>query len=339
MIVKIIRNICLALASMALASACGDDEHFRVNGSIDGNPTMNLRVSWYADGNWHQLITAAREGAFEFAGAAPQGAVLEINDYENRLLGRTFVANGQELELHLDRANPWNIQASGNEVASAWADFLRSNADIANTGSHAVNSAIARYIGENPENMVSTLLLTANYDAAADLAGADSLLQLIATPARPAWLTESFNFMLQRMVQAGASEPVVPFRYLDRRDSLLMLRPADAPYTLLAFDNNRSGRADSIVPVLKQLKSDHRRLGILEISLDSDSAEWKRNTRRDTATWSQGWGAEGFAARGVAHLGIPGVPFFIVCDSAGNQLLRTASITAAADSINSLMRP
>ncbi len=319
-------------------TACGDEERFRVAGTIEGNPTMNLRVSWYADGSAHTLITAARNGEFEFQGSAPAGTVLEIADYENRLLGRSYVANGQELTLRLDRDNPWNIRASGNDDASAWADFLRDNAGVRSQGSVAINSLIANYISEHPDRLVSTLLLTGDYDAASDPFGADSLIQLIAPAARPAALTEGFNFLLQRMVQAGASEPVVPFRYLARTDSLGMFRPSDADFSLIAIDNNRTGRSDSVVPALKELAAAHRTLAILEISLDSDSAEWKRNTRRDTATWTQAWGAAGFAARGIANLGVPRAPYFIVCDSAGRQVLRTGSTSVLTDSLPKILR-
>lgn len=324
----------LMCAVAAALCGCGDDERFRVAGTIEGNPTMNLRVSWYSDGAAHALITAARAGEFELQGSAPAGTVLEIADYENRLLGRTYVANGQELTLRLDRDNPRRIEASGNDAAAEWADFLRANADASGA---AVNSAIADYIGSHPDRLVSTLLLTCDYDAAADPFGADSLMQLIVPAARPAALTESFNFLLQRMVQAGASEPVVPFRYLARNDSLRIFRPSDAPFSLLAMVNNRTGRADSVLPALKELVG-RRHLAILEISLDSDSAEWKRNTRRDTATWTQTWGAAGFAARGIAPLAVPAVPYFIVCDSAGRQLLRTGSVAVLTDSLNNILR-
>ncbi len=326
---------------VTLLCACGDSEQFRISGSISGNPTMNLRVHYIGDGtdNHVSLVTAARDGAFEFTGNAPRGTVVEVYDYDNHLLGRTYVLNGQELTLRLDRSNPWNIEASGNEMATAWADFLRANADSAGTA--GANDLIADYICNNPSSIISTLLLVSEFNAGADPAGADSLMQLIDPSARPAVLTEGFNYLLQRMVQETASRPLVPFPYLDRKDSLRMLRTSDSRYTLLAIDNNRCGRDDSIVPALRRLSDRRHRnqcLGIVEFSLDQDTLEWKRSTRRDTATWTQAWAAGGFAGRGIAPLAVPSVPFFIVCDSAGTQLLRTTSITLAADSLSKLLQ-
>lgn len=327
----------LSLLAMLLWS-CGDEEHFRVSGTIEGNPTMNLRVTYVSDGVYNQLITAAREGAFEFQGSAPSGTVVEVTDYDRKVLGRFYALNGQEFTLRLDRSNPWLIQASGNEPTAEWSRFMRDNAGLG-ADRAAVNAAIAQYVGANPANIVSTLLLITSFDASADAAAADSLMQLIDPAARPAALTEGFNFLLQRMVAEGASEPVMPFRYFDRRDSLKTFRPSEAEYSLLVFDTNRSGRADSIVPAIKDLLDGRRknRVKVLELSLDGDTIEWKRSTRRDTATWAQAWAAGGFAARGVANLGVPDTPYFIVCDSTGRQILRTRSVALATDSIRKLL--
>ncbi len=332
------RHLFLLFLTAILLSSCGDEERFRITGTIDGNPTMNLKAGYYADDAYNSLITAARDGQFEFYGSSPSGTVIEIFDYDNRLLGRTYAHNGQSVNLRLDRNNPNRIEASGNETAAAWASFLRDNADSLAAGSRSANAAIARYIGTHTDKIESTLILVGNFDAWADPAGADSLMQMIEPSARPAALTDGFNYLLQRLVLASASGEVLPFHYLDRKDSLRTFSPSRRPLSLIAIDNNRSSRADSIVPVLKRLsRSSGRRLTIIEMSVDADTMEWKRSTRRDTATWPQGWGAGGIAARGIDRLGIPAVPYFIVCDSTGRQLHRGRSAARAEAYIHSTL--
>ena len=215
-------------------------------------------------------------------------------------------------------------------MAQEWARFLRSNADSLTAGPLAANRAIGRYVADNTDNLVSTLLVITSYDTGRDPLGADSLLELISPAVRPAALTEGYNYLLQRLVDNSSRGPVLPFRYLDRRDSLRTFDPADAELSLLVVDNNRSGRADSIVPELKRLRERAgRKLAVLEYSVDYDTIEWKRSTRRDTATWTQAWGAGGISARGLENLAVPTVPYFIVCDTAGTQLLRTPALTPA----------
>lgn len=323
-------GILIMLMALLAFCSCTNDEQFRINGTIEGNPTMNLRIGYYASNAYQSSITAAREGKFEIFGVSPTPAVVDIMDYDSHLLGRTYIANGQAVALKLQRNNPYAIEASGNDVAEAWAAALRQNADSLLAGGRAANAAVAAYVEGHPESIVSTLLLVGEYDAGLDPVGADSLMELIDPAARPAALTEGFNYMLQRLVLAIHAEELVPFPYFDRRDSLRMFDPSEHSLTLVAVDNNRSGRSDSIVPVLKRLRREYpEKLGILEFSVDADTIEWKRNTRNDTATWHQAWGAGGVAARGIERLGVASVPFFIVCDSVGVQLLRTRQAAEA----------
>lgn len=240
--------------------------------------------------------------------------------------------------MNIDRDNPYQIEASGNDIASTWAQFLRSNADSLAMGGHTANASIARYIGENPTQLASTLILVHNYDAAIDPVGADSLMNLIEPAARPSNITDGFNFLLQRMVHGNAMTKVKPFRYLDRNDSLRTFTPTDNDLSIIAIDNNRSGRSDSIIPALKRIsRNGGRHLHILEFSIDADTMEWKRNTRYDSATWIQTWGAGAFAARGIDSLAIPSIPYFIVVDSTGTQVLRSSSVTDAERIVSTLL--
>lgn len=334
------KNTFIAIAVFAaalLTSSCGDSEHFRIKGVIEGNPTMNLRVSYMSDGKYVPIITAARDGEFEISGVSSYGTVVEISNYENKLLGRTYAVNGEEIELILSPDDPNRIEAEGSAIAGRWASFLHDNAEVFAGG--AADSMIAEYVGRHPEDIVSTLLLITSYDSSRNPAEADSLLQLIEPAARPASLTEDFNNLLQRMVAQGAAGSVTPFHFLDRRDSIRLFRPSDAEVALLVFDNNRCGRADSIVPTLKKLNKRHggTKLQILEMSIDGDTTAWKRDTRMDTASWNQAWGAGGYGARGISRLAIPGVPYCVVCDSTGRQVLRTRSISEARDTIKSIL--
>ena len=86
------RILYLAALVLALAAgACSDTEQFRVNGTIRGKPSQNLRVGYYADGVFHSQITAAREGEVRVLRLRRRSRLsLEITDYEYRLLGRLY---------------------------------------------------------------------------------------------------------------------------------------------------------------------------------------------------------------------------------------------------------
>ncbi len=212
---RFIISILIAIA----AAACTDHDQFRISGTIEEEPTMNIRVGYYADGVYRTLITVSEKGAFEFYGSSRQPTVVEIYDYEYRLLGRVYAANGQTLDVKLARSNPYDLSVDGNETAKAWADFLRANADSLRADNAKANDIIGRYIAANPASTVSTLLLLTSFDSAAEPLMADSLLGLIAPEARPSALTDGYNYLLQRVVAETADEPVLPFRYMTRSDS------------------------------------------------------------------------------------------------------------------------
>ena len=311
-----------------IAAACGDDGRFKVEGTVEGGRTMNLRYVFYNGDAFMQGITAVRDGKFEFEGTAPQPVMIELFDNEYRLLGRLYAAKGDEIKCTLNPSDPNRLRASGRKDLSRWADWLRDNADGIAAG--RADSLVAEYAGRNPGDVVSTLLVVTLCDASTveGLHHADSLLSLIAPEARPYNITRSFVAQLEANINGGSAiVRDIPMLVTDKgRDTL---RIASAPLWLLAI-GTEDARADSTLPLLRHTDSiySRRRLHLADLSLDIDTGTWKRITRLDSAKWTQGWLPGGTAARGLDSLAIPVLPFYIVADSAGRQLLRTPSPAA-----------
>ena len=298
---------------------------------------MNLRAGYYANGTYNTLITAVREGEFEFYGKASQPALLEITDYERRPLARMLVVNGETYNVEIDPSDKYGITVSGNEVNERWSSFLRKNSKALQAD---LNGTIAEYIHGHNNDLVSTLLLITLFDASHAAEYADSLMAMIAPEARPSNLTESYNYVLHRLVSETASADVLPLKYIDRDDSLRSFNPAKQPYALLVISpTGIAMRGDSIVPALRRLHKAYseKNLALLDFSLDSDANEWKRNTLPDSAEWKQAWAAGGVAAMGIERLAIPRTPFFIICDSAGRQLYRSEYLAPAEAKLDSLL--
>ena len=238
---KIIRTATVAVISILLAAgiSCTDNEQFRVNGTIEGKPTINLRAAYWADGAYRQLLTASRDGEFEFFGSSKTPAVVDIMDHEYRVIGRIYIANGQNVECTLDRSNPFNISASGNETVEKWTRFLKENADSLRSGSGTANAIIGRYVKANPADVVSTLLMLTAFDASADPAGADSLLFSIDVSARPSSLTSGYNFLLERLITAA--DTINPIVYFDAATGKgATFRPEDSGRSMIVFSTEDS---------------------------------------------------------------------------------------------------
>lgn len=331
--------IALCTAACLGVVACTNNEQFRVNGVIEGNPTINLRVGYYADGAYRTQITAARDGEFEFFGTSRQPAIVDIYDYDYRLLGRLYARNGQTLDVKLARSNPFDISIEGDEISSQWADFLRANADSLQAGGIAANNVVARYIDTHRDNVLSTLLLTTAFDSSVQPELADSLLAMIEPTARPSALTDGYNYLLQRVVAETASEPVLPLKYLDGKDSVRTFRPEDSAYSIILMSDADSWRTDSVVPLIRRIKkAKNKNLALVDLGLDPDIGEWKRYTVPDSADWTQAWVPGGPVAASVERLAVPRLPFYVVCDSTGAQLLRTPWTSVAENFVKTLSK-
>ena len=325
----------IALIFSLLLLGCTDNEQFRVNGTIEGNPNLTLRVAYYADGAYHTLVTAAREGKFEFYGSSKQPTMVEILDYDYRPLMRLYASNGETFEIEYDRSHPLSAKISGNEVSERWSKFLSDNEEALMASPESANEAIAAYVAANPSDVVSTLLMTTAYDYTYDAVAADSIMALIDPQARPSALTESGNFMMQRMISEAVNDTIGPIHYAVRGDSVRILDFSDDKVNFLAFSRWGKFRDDSIMPRLEKL-SKLKNLRVLELDVDPKGTSQMR--RSDTLAWVVGLLPGGLAARGVDRLGIPSEPYFIVADSAGVQLLRTPSPGEAEEYVKKILK-
>ena len=322
----------------AMLWSCGDSDSFTIKGTVDGNANLNLRFVYYSNNTLVKGLTAARDGKFEYKGAVTSPTIVEILDNDYRPMGRLFVENGEEIECHLTPNSPNSIKVSGSDISERWAEFLNENEEALN--SPKANTIIENYVFNHRDDIVSTLLMLTSYDASSNALKADSLMSSIDTEVRPSVLVAGFNALLQRLVAASANEPIQAISCFNKKDSLVETNVAARPLSLFVLSDNNTGRRDSIVPALKRLseKSKQKNLCIFDISLDIDTVTWHRSVRLDSADWQQLWVSGSLASPGIDGLGVPSVPYFIVADSTGTQLLRTVSVKRAEVFADSCLR-
>lgn len=319
-----------------LLIGCSDNENFRINGTFDSSESSNIIMAYRSNGAYRTDVSAVREGKFEFFGSSDQPGVVELYDYNHRLLARLYARNGETFEIAVDRSQPLKTKVTGNEVSERWSAFLVDNADELEKGSQAANDLIAAYVQRHPADIVSTLLLTTLFDASAEAQRGDSLLSLIDAPARPSALTDDFAFMLRR--SATAADSISTIRYADTDNETHILDVKDKPLTVIAFGRAGAFRTDSLVPAFDRLS--RRKTGgaaLLEIDFEPYGST-VTGASADTARWAIGRVPGGPASTALESLGIPSEPYFILADSTGRILYRGphAGVAArlAADKLN-----
>ncbi len=314
-----------------MLAACGHSDSFRVHGELTDGSNINLRLVYYTNGTVHTGITASNAGRFMYEGQAAKPALVEIYDNDYRLLGRTMAQNGEDIEIKIDRSNYYRNTVKGNKTAEDLTSYLNANADVLQSSSIAGrNGIIAEQVGANPDSQGSYLLLVTEFSTQGYEHMADSLLSLISEEARIDGVSAGFEALLQRVADGIAADSVVPVPYMISGGITRMFRPADSPLSLIVLSDSRSGR-DSVLTAMRGLAGYERkgRFDILDLNLDQDTIVWRRSVRADSASWTQGWAAGGISAQGIDRLGVPGLPYFVLVDSAGHTLWRGVSASEA----------
>lgn len=321
----------IAVLTALLATACGHSDSFRVHGELTDGSSINLRVVYYTNGSVITGITASNAGKFMYEGQAAKPALVELYDNDYRLLGRLIARNGEDIEVKLDRTNPYRISIDGNDTGEALAAYLSANADDLQSASIAGrNRLIAARVKAEPASPVSYLLLVTEFSTPGYEQLADSLLSLIPEEARIEGVSAGFEAMLRRVADGVADDKVMPVPYMVSGGRTRMFRPSDTPLSLIILSDARTS-GDSVLNVMRDLSRHERkgRFDILDLNLDQDTMVWRRTVRNDSATWTQGWAAGGISARGVDRLGVSALPCFVLVDSAGRRLWYGSSAAIA----------
>lgn len=321
-----------------LLAACGSADSFEVDGKIADGSTINLYVRYYTGSEVRQGVTPADQGKFSFSASAPQPAIVEILDNENKILGRAYVANGDKLTFTIDRANPYRTTVRGSADNEAWSAFLNAHADTLRLGRpRLTNALVEQYSAEHPGELVPVLLFATLYDASVDPWRADSVMLSLSTEARAQALLLPMSTALARSVSADACAPVTGIAYRSL-DSASVFKPVKAASVLVFCSSNYYGPGrDSLVYAMRQAEK-NKRLDVCEIMFAPDSLSWRSRTRLDSLS-RQGWVPAGVYSAGIDRLAIPRLPYFIVLDSAGAQALRTADFAEAVAEADSLAKP
>ncbi len=320
----------LSAACLALVAACGHSDTYRLTGTISDGSTQNLRVLCHSAGAVSTSITAALDGKFRFESPLKEQSMVEVYDNDYRLMGRFLVKPGDDITMDIDRANALLTKIDGNADSRQWSKFLNDNADTFATGTaSARNALVEKFVTEHPDLRVAEMLLSTEFVVANNELLADSLYRLLDPSLLETGLTTDFGETIGRMAR-GRRAKLGTVAFMKHGSTAGEFNPANATLNLLMLSAEKSNR-DSIRAAAVELARIRggRKLAILDLGLYQDTIQWSRETRRDSATWVQGWAAGGPSAATIESLAVPSLPYYILTDSTGTQLWRGASLPEA----------
>lgn len=325
-------------ALLAVVSCgCSKQRYFKVKGEIEGLGSQTVTMLYYSAGGL-QRTTAHGDGtgAFELHGesAIPTLAVVSLSD--GTVIANLVAENGNNITLEGELNHPMDIKVKGSGPSSAIAKWQKENAEILASGNAgAINQAVKRFVESNKGSIASTAIVVTHFRVAGYETLADSLMTIIDTDARPGSVVQNFSSVLATQLSSKTLATVKPMLLFSATDTTFYFVPSAQKISLLAFVPELRSCRDSIVPQLAALKLKYkdRRFDVVEFASGLDSLQWRNSIKPDSASWHQVWAPASVSAPAVRNLAVPRIPYFIVVDSAGNQVLRTHSISAANDAV------
>lgn len=323
----------LALLLLLVTSGCSKQRFFKIKGEITGLGAQTVSMLYYAGGGL-QRATVYGDGAggFEIRGesANPTLAVLTLGD--GTVLANLVVENGNNLSLKGSLEHPMAIAVKGSGVSSDIAKWQAQNEMLLQSGdAAAINACVKEFVEQNKGSLAATAVLVTHFRIPGNEILADSLMTIIKPDSRPGAVVQNFSSVLAHQISSKTLATVKPMLLSTVTDSAYYFVPTSHTVSLISFLPDKRLCRDSIVPLLRSLRSRYsgKKLVIIEISSSLDSTQWRRSVSADSAKWVQSWAPASVSGAAVRALSVPQVPYFIVTDSAGNQLLRTHSVSIA----------
>lgn len=329
------------MALALIAAACGQSDSFKVSGSVEGGGSATVELLYCPDGSAKKLSVRAVDGKFMIEGQSRQPALGFVSIGGGAPVAAVIVQNGDNIECKLRPDAPYSSEVKGTKANELLSGFLRENeATFAQGNPAQINPLIAQFVQDNKNSVAAVAAVVAEFRSAGYEVRADSLISAIDPEARPAGMMLNFNSALSAQLSTDARADIIGMSMINRADSVVRYNPYRQTLTLVAFVGADKAMRDSVVPRLKALRANYpaRRLAVMEVSTAADSAEWKRSTAADSAAWTQVWTPGTVASPLFRRMAVARVPFFIIADSTGRQLMRASSVGQVEASIRNTLK-
>lgn len=328
-----IHYLSLLLLLMAALASCSSND-FKIEGNITHLDGGVVRVVFSGDSGVVDMKTEVDDkGHFAFKGVSSQPAVVTLFNKLGEPLVMVIATNGDHLKLKGDAEKALSIKVKGNKLNEDWQLFRKEHAGFyTDPNPSRLDAAIEKYVRENPDDMLSTVLLMVDYSNYDDRDKVDAMLNSINSTARPESLTQAFKDypkkgknVLPRMMSLTLVKHKGDFEEIQLTDRI----------SLISFWANPQKDRVMLVNKLQNLDEGVR---VIDVLMESDTLRWSQTISADPETWRHYWAPGGPLEQGIQVLGIRTAPWYAVTDSTGLVAYTGSSLDAAVAKATSLMK-
>ena len=187
---KTIQQFSLLLLLAALFASCSSNS-FKIDGEITNLKGSSLKVVFLGDsGVIDEWVNVDKKGHFSFKGASSQPTLLNMSNHRGDPVATMIVTNGDHMKVKGDADKAMGVKIKGNRLNEEWQLFREEHAAFySDPNPSRLDATIEKYVREHPADMLSTVLLVADYSDFSNRGKVDKMLQSIAPEAKPKSLT------------------------------------------------------------------------------------------------------------------------------------------------------
>lgn len=307
------KQISFFLLLMAILTSCSSGS-FKIDGNLTNLKGTTVKVIFSGDSGVVDGWTSVdKKGHFTLEGQASQPVLVSLYDGRGNPLVTLVAVNGDHLKVKGDAGKAMGVKVKGNRLNEDWQLFRDEHAAFyTDPNSSRLDAAIEKYVREHPDDMLSTVLLVADYSNYDDRDKVDRMLKGINSEARPESLARPLldnrvpgkNSRLPRLMSLKLIKHNGDFEEIKLTDGIDLISLWASP------QNDRKMLIDKI----QTLDEDVR---VIDVLAESDTLRWHKTIADDPESWPHYWAPGGPLEQGIQLLGITSMPWYAVVDSTG----------------------
>lgn len=311
----IFQTLSLALITLALATSSCTDSDFTIKGQIDNAPDKFVTIAYTGDnGNITQRVMITEGNQFNFKGTSKQYTLLWIWDANNQLIAQMVVKDGDDMTVKSDGLRVPTTDVKGNDITQQWMKFRKDNNNIFDASDYqAIDRLIEQQIAQHPEQLLSTVLLVAEYSQLHNIDKVKKLLQTIQPEAKPQPITATIDYLIQHnKATQGIINNITLYKHNKGFEDLNVMGKPTAILFWSRSDKNRKAAIDTLNNITHAYDDN---INIADILVDTDTAQWARNIATNALTATHWWAPGGIMDPMLKNINIQHTPMILVTDS------------------------
>ena len=325
MTMKTLQYLALLLSlTMAMASCSGDS--FKIDGKLANFDSGMVRVIFPTDsGMVDEWVSVDKKGKFSDQGVVADPVIVSLLDSRSHLLVMLVASSGDHIKVKGDAAQPKTLKIKGSKVNEDWQLFRDEHAAFyTDPNPSRLDAAIEKYVREHPADLLSTVLLMADYSDYSDVDKINAMLKGIDVKVRPGSLVRSFEGRSMN-AQTSRLPRIMALKLVKHGGDFEDVSLVDR-MTLISFWANPQDNRSALINKLNQVGEDIR---VIDVLTESDTLRWHQTIAADPKEWKHYWAPGGPMEQDVQLLGIKSLPWYAVTDSTGLVTYSGPSLDAA----------